>query len=81
MVAHLAGEELPRARVKVRVRARLRVRLRAGCGLGLGSGLEHRVVLALASEKLPWVLVDGDAVEIEVRQVGVERAVLAHLPQ
>ena len=78
MVAHLAGEELPRARVKVRVRARLRVRLRAGCGLGLGLG--HRVVLALASEKLPWVLVDGDAVEIEVRQVGVERAVLAHLP-
>ena len=38
------------------------------------------MVLALASEKLPWVLVDGDAFEIEVRQVGVERAVLAHLP-
>ena len=51
-----------------------------GPGLGLGLGLGHRVVLALASEKLPWVLVDGDAVEIEVRQVGVERAVLAHLP-
>ena len=51
-----------------------------GSGLGPGLGLGHRVVLALASEELPWVLVDADAVDVEVRQVGVERAVLAHLP-
>ena len=52
-----------------------------GQGLGLGLGLGHRVVLPLASEELPRVFVDTDAVDVEVGQVGVERAVLAHLPQ
>ena len=52
-----------------------------GLGLGLGLGLWHRVVLPLASEELPRVFVDTDAVDVEVGQVGVERAVLAHLPQ
>ena len=52
-----------------------------GQGLGLGLGLWHRVVLPLASEELPRVFVDTDAVDVEVGQVGVERAVLAHLPQ